>query len=116
MLETAGLLREHVDEQPADGLALIFRIIKAFERFIEAFGGMDDRQIQPQILMEHLLHLFGFMIAQQSVVHENAMQPFADRFIQKDGRNGGIDAAGQPENHFVVTDLRLHLFNRVVHP
>jgi hypothetical protein len=48
-----GLFLEHLDEEPADGLALLFRVGLAFERVDEGVGRvhMDERDVV--MLAEH---------------------------------------------------------------
>src|SRR5438046_8959193 len=46
-----------------------------------------------QIVFVDLQRVFKFAITQQPVVDEDAALPFADRFMDKHGRDRGIDAA-----------------------
>ncbi|TGU56388.1 cytosine deaminase, partial [Mesorhizobium sp. M2D.F.Ca.ET.147.01.1.1] len=54
--ELLGLLLEHLDEQAADGLALLFGIGLAFQRRDEAVRSIDQDQRQIVVLAEHLHH------------------------------------------------------------
>ena len=50
--------------------------------------------------------------AQQAVVDEHADELVADRLVQQRGDHRGIDAAGQPEQHFALAHLRAHARDR----
>src|ERR1017187_9511659 len=64
------------------------------------------------ILAEDALHYFLFSVAQQSVVHENAGELVADRFMQQRRYHGRIDTAAQPEHDFCIAHLSPHPFAR----
>ncbi len=95
MLEFPGFLGEDLDEFLADYLALRFGIAHAFQFFVEVLGGPGDGQVEAQVLLEHFLNLLGFMVAEKAVVNEDAVEFFADGFVEKHGGHGGIHAAGK---------------------
>ena len=58
--------------------------------------------LTPRWRREGLHHLLGLVQAQQAVIDEDAGQLVADRAMEQRRRNRRIDAAGQPEDHFVA--------------
>ena len=113
-VELVRLLVEDLDEQVADDLALGFRVADAFERLEIAVGGVDADDLDAQVLGERRHHLVAFVPAQQAGVDEHAGQLVADRLVQQRGDDRRIDAAGQPEDDFVVADLLAHARDLVV--
>ena len=106
-------LFEHFDEQATDDLALALRIGLAAQRVEEALLGIDADHAHAHVLRERLHHLVAFAQAQQAVIDEHAGQLLADRPMQQRADDGGIDAAGQAEQHVVAPDLLAHARDRV---
>ena len=84
----AELLRlgvEHVDEQPADGLALRFRVGDAGERVEEQRLGIDvdERNVVAVAKQRHDLLRLGQ--PQQAVIDEHAGELLADRLVDQHG-------------------------------
>ena len=79
----------------------------------EFAAGIDMDDLHAQVVGEGLHHLLGFVQAQQAVVHEHAGQLVADGAMDQRRRHRGIHAAGQPEDHFVLADLRADFFHRL---
>ena len=100
------LLLEHLDEQPADGLALGLRIGLAFERADEAVGRVDVDQRDVVVAAEHRHHLLRLVLPHQAVVDEDAGQLLADRLVDQHRGDGGIDAARQAADDAALADLR----------
>ena len=116
VFERAGLLGKDLDELPADDLALLFGVFDAFERAVEARLGVDHVQVHAELRLEHLLDLAVFAIAEQPVVHEDAVQPVADGLVQEHGHDGRVHAAAEAENDLLAADLRLQLLDGFVDP
>ena len=96
---------EHVDEQLADGLALVLRIGDARERAEELVLGIDVHQRDVVVAAEQRDHALAFGQAQQPVIDEHAGELVADRLVDQHGRDRRIDAAGQPADHPALADL-----------
>mgnify|MGYP000520507625 CR=1 FL=1 len=96
---------EHVDEEPADGLALHFRVRDTLERAEEEIGlvGMDQRHVV--MVAEHLDHLLGLAEAQQAVVDEDAGQLIADGLVDQHRCDRTVDAAREAADHLLVAHL-----------
>lgn len=73
---------------------------------------MND--VQTEVVTEHVHHLLRFIQAQQTVIHEDAGQVFADSTMQQHCGDGGVNAAGQAEDHFVIANLLTDTLNGVV--
>ena len=58
---------------------------------------------------ERGLDLVALVLTHQAMVNEHAGELFADGLGQQCGGHGGIDAAGECEQHLAVADLRAYL-------
>ncbi len=96
---------EHVDEEAANDLALGFGVGLALKFAHEQvlLVGIDQRDVV--VFTEHFEDFFGLVLAQKAVVHENAGQLVANRFVDQDRSNRRIDAARQAADDFLVADL-----------
>ena len=65
---------EYGNELFADDLPLLFGIAHSRQLFHEAIGGVDRNQVQPKIVAEILLHFLELVLAQHSVVDEDARE------------------------------------------
>ena len=98
--ELLRLLLEHLDEQPADGLALhlgIGRRRRARRGTGRAASRCTRRMLKRSRKVRH--HLLGLAGAQQAVVDEDAGELVADRLVDQHRGDRGIDAAGQAADH-----------------
>src|SRR5690606_3968504 len=107
-LETLRLGLEDLDEQPADDLALVLRILDAFERREEALLGVDSDHVDAEMLAEHGHDLVALAEPEQAVIDEDADELIADRRVQERRDDGRVDAARQREQHALVPDLVPH--------
>ena len=100
----SGFRFEHVDEGLADGFALGFRFREAREGRQETLAGIDARDVEAHAAVgfEDFRKLVA---AQQAIVHKDAVEPFADGFVEQDSGDGGVDAAAQAEDDLVAADL-----------
>ena len=103
--ELVGLRLEGLDEQAADGLALCFRIALALKGADEGIAGIDMDERDVVVAAEQGDDLVGLVEAHQPVIDEDTGEPFADRLVDQDGGDGGIDAAGEAADHAAVADL-----------
>ena len=106
-----GLLLKDFDEETADNLALLFRIILPFKFTDEQLTrvAMDQFYVEP--VAERLDDLFRLALTQQTVIHEDTRELLADRLMYQDSRHGGINAARQSADHIAVADLFADLGN-----
>ena len=104
----AGVV-EHLDELAADDLALAFGLVDAGELREEAVGGVDVDERHLEGAAEELADAFRLVLAEQAIVHEDAGELVADRLVDERGGHGGIDAAGEAEDHVRGADGRADL-------
>ena len=107
-IRAANLVRrlvEHLDEQPADGLALLLGIGHAGQLAEEARRGVHLDQRNVVRAAEQPLDLLGLALPQQPVIHEHAGELVADGLVQQHRDHRRIDAARQPANHLRRPDL-----------
>ena len=109
-----GLALEHVDEQFADGLALFLRIVDAFERLEEKILGGDMHQRNVVVAAKQSDDALAFTEPQQPVIDEDASELIADRLVDENGGDRGIDAAGQAADHPALPDLPADFVDRFV--
>ena len=99
------LFLEDANELGADDLALLFGIADARQFVKETVDGVDVHQVGVELVAENADHLFGFALAEQTVVDVDADQVLADRLDQQRGADRRVDAARQSEQAFAVPDL-----------
>ncbi len=105
---------EHFHEDAADDFTFRFRIVLAFQRVQEALLAFHVNDVQTEVVTEHVHDLLSFVQTQQAVVHEDAGQVFADGAVQQHCGDGGVHAAGEAEDHFVIANLLADTLNGVV--
>ncbi len=66
------------------------------------------------VVAEQIDHGLGLVEPQQAVIDEHASQLIADRLVDQDRGDGGIDAAGQSADHLALADLGADLFDRLL--
>jgi hypothetical protein len=84
---------EHFDEQPADGLALFLGVGDATKPGKEARAGIDGDKRDVVMAAKELHHLARLVLAQQTVIDEDAGELIADRLVDQERRDGRVDAA-----------------------
>ena len=97
--ELRRLLLEHLDEQPADRLALGLRVGHAVEPGQEQVRRVAVHQADVEAVAEGLHHLLRLARAQQAVVDEDAGQLVADRLMDQHRGDRAVDPAGQAADH-----------------
>ena len=100
------LFFENADEFLTDDLALLFGVGNTLELVEEAVFRVHCDEVHAELILEHLLHLLEFALAEQPVIDENAYEVVAYRFVDERGAHRAVHAAGKPEQHLFVTDLR----------
>jgi hypothetical protein len=80
----------------------------------EALLGVDADHAHAHVAGEGGHDLIALAEAQQAVVDEDAGELVADGPVQQRGDHGGVDAAGEAEQHLVVADLLAHPRDGVV--
>src|SRR5690606_5248879 len=91
--DLARLRLEHIDEEPADGLALGFRIFNAGKLAKEEIGRVAVNERNIVMIAEEAHHLLRFARAHQPGIDINAGQLIADRLMDEDGGHRAVDAA-----------------------
>jgi len=91
--------------QAADDLALLFRVVLAFQLADEHVAGVAVHQLDVKAVAEGLDHLLRLAHAQQTVVDENTGELIADGLVDQHRGDRRIDAAGQAADDLTVADL-----------
>lgn len=93
LLDLLGLGLEHVNELAADELALLLGIVETLEALEEVLGGVDDGQVDAQVLLEVALDLLALVQAHDAVVDEHGPEAVADGLLHQLGGDGGVNTA-----------------------
>ena len=95
-------------------LRLPLGIVDTFERLEENRRLVDVHQRDIVTVAEQRRDLLAFGKAQQPVVDENAGELLADRLVNENRGNRGVDAARQSADHLALADLRADFRDRLV--
>ena len=76
----------------------------------EALFRVDADEVDVPVL-ERGFDLVALVLAQQTVVDEDAGELIADGLGQQRRRNGGVHAAGKRQQHLAVADLGADVLN-----
>jgi hypothetical protein len=71
----------------------------------ELRAGIDDAEVDVEMVAEGGLDEVPLVLAQQACVHEDAGEAVADGLVQEAGADGGIDAAGETADDAAGADL-----------
>ena len=96
-------------ELRTDDAALLLGLGHAGQKLGITVLGVNVDKVDVKLLGEDLLHLLGLALAQQAVVDEHAGHLLAHSAGAQSGHNGGVNAAGQGQDHAVVADLLAEL-------
>ena len=77
-------------------------------------GGVHVHQRNVVVAAKQRQHLLRLAEPQQAVIDEHAGELIADRLVDEHGGDRGVDAAGQPADHFALADLPADLVDRLV--
>ena len=99
-----GLLLKDADELLADDLALALGLGDPGQLGQKARLGVHPDKVNIP-LGEGGLYLVALVLAHKAVVHEHAGELVPHRLGQQGGRNGGVHAAGQGQQHLAVPHL-----------
>src|SRR5690606_18616021 len=92
-VDLLGFALEDVDEDAADGLALLLGVRDAGEGVEELVRGVDVDHLEVEVIAEHADHLLALVATQEPVVDEDAGEVVADGLVHEHRRHRGVDAA-----------------------
>ena len=87
-LELFRLGLEHIDEQPADDLALLLRVAHARQFAQKQIARIHAHHLRMQLARKHVHHHVALVQAQQAVVDEHAGELIANRAVDQRRRHG----------------------------
>ncbi len=94
--------------------ALLFGVGHLGQKRRIALFRMHVHEIDVELAGEHLLHLFGLVLAQKAVVHEHAGKLLADSPCAQCGHHAGINPSRKAQNHAFLPHLRTDGGHRVI--
>ena len=94
-------------------LRFVLGVDYAFELADEAVGGVDMDQRHVVVLAEHRDDVRRLVLAHQAVVDKDAGELVADRLVDQQGGDRGIDAARKRADDALVADLLADRFDRL---
>ena len=106
VLDAAGRLLEHADEELADRLALLLRVDDALQALEETIGHAHVDELDALMPAKRLDDLLAFVLAHEARVDEHARELMTDGLVHERGRDCGVDAARQPADDALAADLR----------
>src|SRR5690349_7981243 len=109
-----GFGLEHIDEQFADGLALLLGVFDAMERFEKSVLRLNMNERNIVGIAEQRHDALALAEAKKPVIDEDAGELLADRLMDQHRGDGGIDATGQPADHLALADLAADLVDRLL--
>ena len=109
-----GLGVEHVDEQFADGLALLFGVLDAGQRLEEDLTVVDVDERNVVAVAEQRDDLLRLAKPQQAVIDEHASELLTDRLVDENRGDRRVDAAGQAADDAALAHLLADLLDRLV--
>src|SRR5215813_2036108 len=98
LFQPMRLFFEDPDEFVADDLALLLRLAHAGQFFKKPPARVHRDQVQAQFVAEVLLDFLKLVLAQHTVVDEDAYQPPADSAMHQHRRHRRIHASGKSAN------------------
>ncbi len=95
--ELSGFRLKYFDKVPADNMPFFLRLGDALQIREEAVCGVGPDEADREEMTEHVADLVALTLAQESVIHEDAGEPFADSPVDQGRNDGGIHSAGEGE-------------------
>ena len=83
---------------------------------LEPLRRAGDVEVEAELPREHRLHLLDLAVAEEPVVHEDAVEPLADRTVEQHGDDRGVHAAGEAEDDVLVADPPAQVLDRALYP
>ena len=77
-----SLFIKYIDKAFADDFALFLGIGDSCQQLVEIFTGIHTDYIQPKVLVV-VQYVLEFIFPQQAMIHKDASEVFADRFMQQ---------------------------------
>ena len=108
----AGGIGKHVHKDPANDLALLLGLFNARQLTEKALSSIDRPQIHLEILAKELLDAGGLIFyAGGHCPRRCRVRLFADGAMEERRRDGRIDAAGEAQDHLVITHARANVLD-----
>src|SRR5690606_27020198 len=95
VIELCGFLLEHINKLVADNFPFLLRIVDAGQLAEESLPRVDLDHLHIELADEGFHDAIRFAFAQQTVINKHTGQIVADRLMNQDGYNGGVNTAGQ---------------------
>ena len=109
-----GGFLEDLNKPVPDELAFLLRIIDACEITEERFRGINNTEVDVEVVVEGVLDEVAFFFAEEPVVDKHAGELVADGFVEECGDDGGVDSAGEATDDAFVADGFFDLAGRFV--
>ena len=111
---------EHLDEHPADRPPFFLGVDDPSKLREEAPCGVDALDLDVKGTIERVQHRGRLVLAQEPVVHEQTVEPVADRPVDQEGRHRRVHPAAQPRHDATVAhagpDRRDRFLDERTHP
>ncbi len=98
------LIRKNINECCPNDLSLLLRITDAVETLKEKVLRACNPKINAEMFAKRFFHLLRLAVAQQAVIHENAMKLAADCLVEQGRHDGRIHATAQSAKDVAAAD------------
>jgi hypothetical protein len=85
-----GLILKDVDELSSDKLALLLRVMLALQTSKKLVTGIDNSQVDAELLFKDFLDLLTLIETHAAVVHKNSVESVSDGLSHQLSGNSGI--------------------------
>lgn len=75
LLNPNCFLLEQIDKEIANKLSLLLRLSDALETIEESLRPINNREVDVEVLLEHLLHLLALVETHYAIVDEDSVEP-----------------------------------------
>ena len=113
LADLARLLFEDADELLTDYLAFVLGLRNPREFREKALLSVDVHQRHVEVAAEGAFDLLAFVFPHEAMVHEDACELVAHRFVGEQRGYRGIDAPGQAAHHALASHLLADAFDGV---
>lgn len=90
-LNSLGLVLEHINELATDEFALLLRVVYTLQTSQELFTGIDDSQVDAQLLLEDILNQSALIQAHTAVVNQNGVESVTNGLGHQLGGHGRVN-------------------------
>jgi len=97
-LNSSGLSLEHIDELATNELALLLGVILTLKTSEELLTGINDSQVNTQLLLQHILDESALVQTHATVVNKDSVETVTNGLSHQLGSNGRVNTTANGTN------------------